>query len=416
MLQININNIPDSPGVYLFKDKNNKVLYIGKAKNLKNRIKQYFHNNSLKIKKLLETAKTIETIETPNEISAIFKESDLIKKLDPPFNHLLRDDSHYFYIIFTKEELPKIFITHQPAKFKTQKIIGPFFEGSLLKKILNLIRKDIPFCTCKDKHLRLCLNAQLQLCFGWCCLKNTVLSEKQKTIYKENLKLIEKFFTQNFKSLKKTILLTMKKLISKNQIEKANQLKQLFLTIEKLEMNQELIKEDNIFIEHENKKILFELKKILNLDKYPHLIEVCDISHFAGKEKVGVLISFLDGIYQPHLTKKFKIKTTKKADDPRMIYEVITRRLQHKEWVLPDLFLIDGGKIQLKFVEKAIQDSNLNIKVIAFAKPLQEIHFNNSKLALKNYPLIKNFILALDQKAHQIVLKYHQKLRESSIR
>jgi excinuclease ABC subunit C len=415
MLKINLKNIPESSGVYIFKDKKNKALYIGKTKNLRKRIQQYFQSDSLKIKKLLETAEDLEVIETENEINAIFKESDLIKKLDPPFNQLLRDDSRYFYLIFTQEILPKIFITHQPEKFKAQKVIGPFFIGSSLKKILSLIRKDIPFCTCKEKHLRNCLNAELSLCFGWCCLKNNDLTKKQTRSYQQNLKLIEKIFTQDLKSSKKNLLKSIKKLLAQNEIDKAQKLKQVFLAIEKLELNQELIKEDSLFLEHQTKKILFQLKEILNLKTFPHLIETADISHFAGKEKVGVLVSFLDGIYQPQFLRKFKIKTVLKPDDPRMIYEMLTRRLNHQEWGLPDLFLIDGGKVQLKFAQKAIEGSNLNIDVIALAKPNQELYFANQKINLKDYPLIKNFIFALDQKAHQIVLKYHQKKRESLI-
>jgi len=415
MLKINLKNIPESSGVYIFKDKENKTLYVGKAKNLRKRIQQYFQSDSLKIKKLLETAEDLEIIETENEINAIFKESDLIKKLDPPFNQLLRDDSRYFYLIFTQEILPKIFVTHQPEKFKTQKVIGPFFEGSSLRKILSLIRKDIPFCTCKEKHLRNCLNAELGLCFGWCCLKNSNLTEKQIKSYQQNIKLIEKIFTQDLKSLKKTLLESIKRLLTQNEIDKAHKLKQAFLAIEKLDLNQELIKEDSLFLEHQTRKILLQLKEILNLKTFPHLIEATDISHFAGKEKVGVLVSFLDGIYQPQLLRKFKIKTVLKPDDPRMIYEVLTRRLKHREWGLPDLFLIDGGKVQLKFAQKAVEENNLNISVIALAKPNQELYFGNQKINLKEYPLIKNFIFALDQKAHQVVLKYHQKKRESLV-
>lgn len=415
MLKIDFQNIPESPGVYIFKDKENKALYVGKAKNLRKRIKQYFQNDSLKIKKLLETANDIEIIQTENEISAIFKESDLIKKLNPPFNQLLRDDSRYFYLIFTQETLPRVLITHQPEKFKVSKIIGPFFEGTSLRKILNLIRKNIPFCTCQEKHLRQCLNAQLGLCFGWCCLKNAQISKEQIKTYQQNLKLIEKIFSSDFSSLKKEILAKIKKLLVKNDLLKAQKLKEVFLAIEKLEQNQNLIQEDSLFIEHNIKKVLWQLKEILNLEKFPHLIEVCDISHFAGKEKVGVLVSFVDGIYQPQLTKKFRIKTILKPDDPRMIYEVLVRRLKHQEWGLPDLFLIDGGKIQLQFAQKAIKGSNLTIKAIALAKPKQELYFDNKIINLNDYPFLKNFIIALDQKAHQIVLKYHKKIRESSI-
>jgi len=411
-----IKKISQGPGVYLFKDKEGKVLYVGKAKNLKKRLQQYLLSDSLKIKKLLSAANNLEIIETKNEVEAIFKESDLIKKLNPPFNQLLRDDTRYFYLVFTKEILPRVFITHQPEKFKVKEIIGPFFEGTSLREILKIIRKEIPFCTCKEKHLRICLNAELGLCFGWCCLKNANIGSQKIKSYKQNLDLIKKILTQDLESLKKSLLEKIKNLLSKNELERAQKLKQAFTAIEKLEMNQGLIKDEGIFIEAETRKILLQLKEVFHLHGLSHLIEVCDISHLAGKEKVGILVSFLDGIYQPHLLRKFKIKTILSPDDPRMIYEVLMRRLKHKEWGVPDLFLIDGGKIQYKMAKRAIDENNLKIDILALAKPKEEVYYDfDKKIFLKNYPLLRNFILSLDKKAHKLVLKYHQEKRESRL-
>jgi excinuclease ABC subunit C len=423
-----IKNIYQRPGVYLFKDKEGKVLYVGKAKNLKKRFRQYLLSDSLKIKKLLSVAKDLEIVETKNEVEAIFKESDLIKKLNPPFNQLLRDDTRYFYLVFTNEILPKVFITHQPEKFKAKEIIGPFFEGTSLREILRIIRKEIPFCTCKEKHLRICLNTELGLCFGWCCLKNAEINNQKIKSYEQNLDLIKKILAQNLETLKKSLLKKIKDILVKNEVarlarldsarlEQAQKLKQAFTAIEKLEMNQNLIKDESIFIEAETRKILLELKEVFHLRSLSHLIEVCDISHFAGKEKVGILVSFLDDIYQPHLLRKFKIKTILSPDDPRMIYEVLIRRLKHKEWGFPDLFLIDGGKIQYKMAKKAIEENNLKIDILALAKPKEEVYYDfDKKISLKDYPLLRNFILSLDKKAHQLVLKYHQKERESMIK
>lgn len=409
-------NILPLPGVYIFKDKEGNALYVGKAKNLKKRIFQYFKSASLKIKNLLDSAEDIETIYTQNEAEAILKESDLIKKLNPPFNQLLRDDTKYFYLIFTKEEFPKVFITHQPEKFKTKEIIGPFIEGSSLKTILNTLRKDIPFCTCREKHLRSCLNAQLGLCFGFCCAKESIGENKKKLIemYEENIKLIRKIFQGNLKNLRKEILQEIKKALKKNDLEKAQKLKKIYLSIKKIEENQELIKEkDSLLLEHERRKILSLIQKTFNLEKLPRRIEVIDISHLAGKEKVGVLVTFIDGEYIPTLLRKFKIKTVLKPDDPRMIYEILKRRLKHKEWGHPDIFLIDGGKIQFKFAKKAILEEKLKIKVISLAKPKEEIFYKENKsIELKKFPLLRNFFLSLDQKAHNLALKYlHQRLK-----
>ncbi|GIW65100.1 MAG: UvrABC system protein C [Candidatus Parcubacteria bacterium] len=408
-----IKNLSSGPGVYIFKDDKHQPLYVGKAKNLKKRIEQYFKNNSLKIKKLLNAATQIETLETKNEIEAIFKESDLIKKLNPPFNQLLRDDSRYFYLIFTKETFPKVLITHQPEKFNYQEIIGPFFEGTILNTILATLRKNIPFCNCQNVHNRQCLNAHLKLCYGWCCLKNHQPTKEQIKIYNNNLTLLKKIFLNDLKQVKKMIIQNIKKSLIKNELEKATKLKNIYLSLKSLEENQTLIKDqESLFIEHEYKKILLNLKEIFSLKKIPHLIEVYDVSHFAGKEKVGISVSFVDGIYQPTLTKKFNIKTVIKPDDPRMIYEILHRRLNHKEWGLPDLIIIDGGRIQYKFAKQALEEAKLKIDLLALAKPQKEIYSNKKKIKLDAFPLIKNFIINLDQKAHQLVINFHRRKRE----
>ncbi len=415
MLKLDFKRIKESPGVYLFKDKNNNVLYVGKAKNLKARLKQYFHSTSEKIKKLLKETYAVEILETKNEAEAIFKESDLIKKFSPPYNQLLRDDSKYFYLVFTDELFPKLLITHQPEKFKTKEVIGPFAEGSSLKTILNLIRKEIPFCTCREKHQRICLNANLGLCFGFCCQKEAQFTSQDITNYEENLQMIKKIFQGNLSLWKKKILKKMKKLLKEDKLEEASKLKKIYLALKKIEAHQDLIKEESFLIENRLRKILVQLQEVFNLEKLPRRIEVIDISHFAGKEKVGILVTFIDGSYAPQFLKKFKIKTIFKPDDPRMIYEVLKRRLRHQEWGYPDLILVDGGKLQFKFAQKAVETTGIKLNVISLAKPKEEIYYDLEKkpLNLKNFPELRDFILALDHKAHQIVIKYHRQKRES---
>ncbi len=419
MLKSIFQKIKETPGVYLFKDKENRVLYVGKAKNLKKRLKQYFHSPSEKIKRLLTEAQFVETIETKNEAEAIFKESDLIKKFDPPYNQLLRDDTKYFYIIFTKEDFPKVFITHQPEKFHTKEIIGPFAEGSSLKIILNLIRKEVPYCTCSQKHQRICLNANLGLCFGFCCQKGIKFKKKDLQTYQKNLKIIKKIFQGNLSVWRKSILKKMKKIIEENKLEEAQKLKKIYMAIKKIEAHQDLIKEKETFLfENQIRKILFKLKEIFNLDRLPRRIEVLDISHFAGKEKVGAIVTFINGIYSSTFLRKFKIKTILKPDDPRMIYEVLKRRLKHQEWGFPDLIVVDGGKVQLKFAQKVLEDSNIKLKIVSLAKPKEEVYFDLKRepVSLKDFPEIRDFFLSLDKKAHQVVIKYHRRKREAIIK
>ncbi len=164
-------------------------------------------------------------------------------------------------------------------------------------------------------------------------------------------------------------------------------------------------------------KVLKELQLLLNFHKLPHLIEGYDISHLAGKDKVGIRVLFRDGEYDKNGLRRFRIKTILKPDDPKMIYEVLNRRLRHLEWELPDIILIDGGKIQFQEALKAVKENNLenSVKIISLAKPKGEIFYDPEKPPLKMASLpiyLRNFLKLINKKAHLAVLRYHRQLRE----
>jgi len=409
-----LTKIPPKIGVYLFKNKKGEILYVGKAVNLKERIKNHLKSENPKIKELINSSDDIEFIVLDSEAEALLKEAELIKKFDPPFNQLLRDDTQYFYIGFTKEKYPKVIVTHQPQKYNAE-YIGPFTEGSSLKKILKIIRKEIPFCTCLKPHSNNCLNSNLGLCYGWCCKKDEIGDEK---LYRANIKKIKEILKGDLKEIKRKLLKELEKLVEKDEIEKAIKLQKEILAINKIMNQTNLIKTLTKEEEKINKiKVLKDLKDLLNLDKIPHLIEAYDISHYSGDFKVGIRILLRDGEYDKNGLRKFRIRTVLKPDDPRMIYEVLKRRLKHKDWEMPDLILIDGGKVQLKFALQAVKESGLenNIRVISFAKPKSLIYhdLNKPPISLDDLPYnLKSFIKIVDKMAHRAVIKYHRKIRE----
>lgn len=411
-------NIPSKTGVYLFKDRKGNVLYVGKAVNLKERIKQHFKSNNPKIHQLIKSTSNIEYIVLDSEAEALLKEAELIKKFDPLFNQLLRDDSQYFYIGFTMETYPKIFITHQPHKYKAE-FIGPFTEGSALRKILKIIRKEIPFCTCLKTHNSTCLNAHLGLCYGWCCKKNEI---GDKELYLENIKKIKELFGEDLKKIKIDLLKELKNSLSKDEIEKAAKIKNQIVAINKILEQTNLIKSISKEEEKINiLKVLKDLKDLLGLEVIPYFIEAYDVSHHSNKDKVGIRVVFKEGRYDKTGLRKFRIKTVIKPDDPRMVYEVLKRRFNHPEWGRPDLLLVDGGRIQLKFALQALKEAGLEEKigVIAYAKPKQLIFYNLQKgpLKLESLPYnLRSFIKSIDKIAHRAVIKYHRRLREKRLK
>jgi excinuclease ABC subunit C len=411
-----INKIPEKIGVYLFKDKNKKVLYIGKSINLKKRINDHLKSKSLKIQKLIKETEWIEIIKLNSEVEALLKEAELIKKFDPPYNTLLRDDSRYFYIIFTEEDYPKILVTHQPEKFKTKFKLGPFTEGSSLKTILKIIRREIPFCTCLKKHQSSCLNSLIGLCYGWCCKKN---EQGDQLYYQENLMKIKEILEGNFQKLKINLLNKLEKYLNNNDLLKAEKIKKEILALNKLINHQGLISEDDQ--KNEYLKASKVLKDLLLLDKLPLTIEAYDISHWAGSDKVGISALFKEGKYLSKSLKVFKIKFTPKPNDPQMIYEVLYRRLRHKEWTLPDIILIDGGRAQFNAAFKALIDHNLEnyVKIISIAKPTENLFYDKNKkpINLNKLPFeFKKLIKFIDKKVHLLAINYHRQLRNKKLK
>jgi excinuclease ABC subunit C len=228
-----LNKIPTLPGLYFFKDAKERILYIGKAANLRARVRSYFYGpQPQKVNLLLRESRVIKIAPLASEVEALVKEAAFIKKHKPKYNVLLRDDKNYFYVGITNEEFPKIFVTHQPHKIRNSKwtlrgvakgdseirnpstssrsraksrdkffargesafggktqnskqisnfllrasnltsFVGPFVSGRALKTTLRLLRKIFPYCTCAKTHYRVCLSSQLNLCPGYCCQKH----------------------------------------------------------------------------------------------------------------------------------------------------------------------------------------------------------------------------------------------------
>lgn len=171
-----LNNIPSSPGVYIFKDRKDKILYIGKAKNLRNRLKSYFQSSELEPRKtkMVEQIKEFSFIITSNEYEALVLEANLIKQHKPPYNIVLRDDKNYPYLKITlTEKWPKIEVVRKPKK-DGNLYFGPYVPAQAMWEALSFIRKNFPIRTCKyslNKTIRPCIQYQMKRCPAPCADK-----------------------------------------------------------------------------------------------------------------------------------------------------------------------------------------------------------------------------------------------------
>ena len=388
-----------NPGVYIFyKDRN--PLYVGKASNLKNRLKSYLKITDIKTKSLNKEANRLETITLRSNIEALIVESQLIKKLKPKYNILFRDDKNYFYISVSKEQFPRILITHQLHDVKKE-YIGPFTDGNALKTILRLIRKTIPYCT-HNPHFRLCLDAQINNCPGYCCNKQLSPTRSQKTSYKKGVTRIKNILTGK----------------NRKFIEKLKDPYDL-LILEKIWSHEPYL-EINSAIQNGKSNMSNFPFNISQVNK----IECYDNSHLSGKEAVGAMTAWKkeNGAWaaDKNMWRKFKIRGSYTEDDPRMMGEVVSRRLNHPEWPYPDLIIIDGGIIQYRAAQRALNnllrttDYGLHTKLISFAKP-QQLVFGSGKnpIPISKLPLeLQSLIKTAIQNTHNFVIRYHRKVRQ----
>jgi len=443
----------NSPGVYYFKNKKSEIIYVGKASNLKKRISSYFPYNgkSKKTIKMLSEVYDITWKKSRSEINALLKESREIKRIEPFYNVLLKDDKKYFYVVFTKDIFPKVFITHQPSKTKHDKIIGPFTDGKSLRIALSTIRKMIPFCQCRQKHTKPCLPSQLGLCPGYCCIKHAEEDKKelkvQKQKYSYNLKIIELILSGKSEQAIKHLKKSLAKFIEKEEFENAELVWKKIESIKNVlnhgktlsftERNNDHL---HLFVSKESKKFV---RSLLG-DSVQKRIEAYDVSELRGRFATASMVVFELGqlgrnvfaLAQKSDYRIFHLKKLEKDNDLIMLREAIRRRIKHLSkqesnllWPAPDLILVDGGKNQLRVVLNEIQRSGIDKKIIisSLAKRQEKLYtFSYSAKSEKTSP-IKNFYLSrlpkevekffkdLRDEAHRFATRHHRVLRKKNI-
>jgi excinuclease ABC subunit C len=422
-----ISKIPKVPGVYCFKN-GKKILYIGKAANLRERVKNHFQQPSYKDYLFLDKVEKVGYIKTNSEIEALILEAELIKKYQPKFNVIWKDSKNYFFVAKTKEEFPRIFWCHQKKlEVRRSKLeveyVGPFVDGKALKETLKILRKVFPFRSCRVLPKRPCLWYHLGRCPAPCILKTKSaeeigLMEKIKKECQRNAENVFKIIQGKKKEVLRELKREMKKAAKKEEFEEAAKIRDQILALEKV-LEHSKILEKEVKVEVPWKEIEEKLKKILKIDKVSR-IEAFDVSQIHGNFAVGSMVTFINGVPEKNFYRRFKIKFTKKPSDVDMIKEILERRFKHEEWEFPDLILIDGGIAQLNVALKIKnQKSKIKkIKVISLAKRENKLFIENQKkpIFLKNLPReIFNLILNLDNEAHRFAISYHKKLREKEL-
>ena len=450
-------NIPTSPGCYQFYNAKDEIIYVGKAANLKSRVLSYWQKSAshtpIKNKMLWGIVK-IKWIATDSEIEALLLESNLIKKYQPDYNVLLRDDKRFAYIkISLEHEIPGVFLTRTVDK--AGKYFGPFISALAARETIRIIRKIWPYCAERKFKGKPCFYYHLGRCLGICGGKIG-----RAEYIKRVIKPLELFLEGKKKSLIKKLEVRIKKLEKMNanlpmNANAANDELQK-LKYELKNMNQVLASSRVLSVGEKYANDVVELAKLLGLPKVPERIEGYDIANIFGREAVGSMVVFNGGEPDKNEYRKFKIKIGQgQANDVGMLTEVLERRFKHSiaplkkggqggfkekteikssqdkipltpfvkggEWPLPDLIVVDGGKAQLNVALRVMKRQKLEIPLVAISKGLglrsaaapDKLFFPGETKPLE-LPLASpalHLIKRVRDEAHRFAIGYHRKLR-----
>ena len=409
-----IKDIPKISGVYIFYNKDHKIIYIGKAINLKNRVNSYFRsNNSLNSAKraMIREVSNIEIKPCDGEIEALILESNLIKKYNPKYNVLLKDDKSYAYLVWTKEDFPRIFVTHKTYLDKNSNklnSLGPFVSSESLRKTLKILRKNFPYRSCKTMPKSPCIYYKLGKCDAPC------IQNIDKITYKKNIDTIIDIMKGKSKIIIKTLYIQMQIYAKLQKFEQALEIKNQIEALEKVSLHKGIIQTSKSY----KHKYIEELQDILKLDKLPKRIEGYDSSHFHGDKAVVSMVVFENGKPNKSQYRKFRIKKPPEGgDDFYNLNQALTRRFKRTDWPIPDLILIDGGKGQLSTVLKVQQSSNIEFKsipIISLAKRLEEIYIpdRDKPILLPKSTKSLQILQQVRDEAHRFAVTYHRSLRD----
>jgi len=437
----------NTPGVYIFR-RGKTAIYVGKAENLRKRLASYFRKNAgQKVESLRQEATRLEWSELSSDIEALIKESELIKKYRPKYNVLMRDDKNYFYVGFSQDEFPRIFVTHQTGikylvsgikgrkarntKYKIQNtnFIGPFTSGSALYSTLRILRRIFPYCTCKEFHKRPCLNAQIGRCPGFCCYSPPIVNPfktrsyfKWQNEYRRNIRNITAVLCGKKKTLIHELRKEMREAAKKEEFEHAAELQKQIEGIENIFSHRTFL--DPALAKqrrgHDWQKIERTIQALFGTRRRIRRVEGYDISNISGTAAGGSMVVFVDGAPSKNHYRKFKIKTVHQISDVDMHREVILRRFNHQEWGAPDLLLIDGGKPQVNAALQALQMRKIKgILLAGLAKREEELFLpgRHDSIRLDSLPPhTTHFFQHVRDESHRFAKKYHHKLREISYR
>ena len=404
---------PDQPGVYLFKDKSGRIIYVGKAKSLRDRVSSYFQKplNSPKTVELVNVYRKIDYIVTPTELEALLLERKLIDKYQPRFNIVWKDDKQYPYLkLTTNEEWPRLILTRKKEKDGAL-YFGPY-ESKSVRDTIRLIKRLFPIRWCKESPLKSrqqpCLQYHLKRCWAPCI--GGINREEYLNFCNAIIQVLEGDLSAAIRLLRDEMEIAA----GQKRFEQAGKLRDRIRNLSRmLQKKPGWVPRAK---EKEGDTSVWELKNALNLKRKPRRIEAFDVSNISGEDVVASMVTFTDGEPLKSDYRKFRIQGIEGQNDVASINQAVYRRYAgslSKKMQKPDLVMVDGGITQVRAAEKALKDARLKLPVIGLAKKNEQIFRpdRNVPIALpQDSPALK-LLMRIRDEAHRFAITFQRASR-----
>ena len=392
--------LPDAPGVYFFRDARGRVLYVGRATSLRDRVRSYFAHDLIqtrgpRIVDMVTRAKKVTWRQTDSVLEALLLEAQCIKHYQPPANVEGKDDKSFYHVITTREDIPRVLLVRErelERKFPPdayRRRFGPFPHGGQLKEALRIIRKIFPFydtprpvaATAHSKYLsgKVIFNRQIGL-------YPDVATAEARRRYRRSIRHIELLFSGNKEGLLRQLAREMAHYARAERFEEAARVR------------------DQIFaLQHLRDVALLKKKH----DGEEVRIEAYDVAHFSGAAPRGVMVVWQGTLPLKSAYRLFSIRSARAGDDVAALAETLQRRLAHRAWPLPALIVVDGSVAQIRAARAVLRAAGVDIPVVGVVKDRRHKPVRIEGNVLRG--ISRGTVLAANAEAHRFALHAHRR-------
>jgi len=412
-------DIPECTGVYAFKDMQGRIIYIGKARSLRERVNSYFRGKRQdKSMQLTAVCAGLSYIATRNEIEAYLLEAEMIQAYQPVYNILLKHGHPFAYIVFVYHHAPAyMYITrHRPD---TPHVYGPFVHRRHARRVYTYLQRTFQLKRCPYRIPGGCLDYHLGRCAGNCA------DAFDQRAYVSRLELAEKILAGEHEQYKKQLQERISQHNQRYEFEKAAHLYQYLRDMETIcarvatrfsaaSYYKEVMRliAPHFSQPQELSHALYALQNMLYLRRLPRTIDCFDVSHFQSREIVGACVRFTDGMPDRNMFRRFRVRSLKRQDDYAALREIVSRR--YRRDAKPDLVIIDGGKGQ----RHVIADAHPDLFVVSIAKRHETLYTPHTMEGdlLDLTTSHGQLLIALRDYTHHAAISYHRKRREKHLK